>query len=118
MFYADSMPDREHEEDENSRAKEQAEDHQDGADASEKRADKSPHLKVGMDSQVARARAEMAPRIWTAQQDRRGVNEKEDADADAQEEEPKIGVLSKESHFHGAMIKRFQGLRKSNLHSL
>ena len=115
MFHADSMANGQNEEDKNSWPEEQAEDHQDCADASEKGADKSPNLEMGMDSPVARACPEMAPGIWTAQQDRRSVNKEEDADADAQEEEPKVRVLREESHFHRAMMKRLARGRKPNL---
>jgi hypothetical protein len=115
MFYADSMSNRQHEQDENSGAKEQAEDHENGAHAPKNRTDKSPELEMGMDSQVARARSEMAPGIRASEQDRCSVNKEEDADADAQEEESKVCVLREESHFHRAMMKRLERARKSNL---
>src|SRR5436190_20205709 len=104
MFYADSMSDGENEQDENSWSKKQAKDNQHAAEASEKRADKSPELKMGMDSQVARAGSEMAPGIRTAQQDRCSVNKEEDADANAQQEESKVCVLREKLHFHRARM--------------
>ena len=118
MFYTDSMPDRQNEEDQNSRSKKQAEDHEHRAEASEKGADESPELEMGMDSQVSRARSKVAPGIRAAQQDGRRVNKEEDADADAQEKEAEVGVLREESHFHGAMMKRLRRGRKLNLNAL
>ena len=114
MFYANSMPDGENEQDEDSWSKKQAEDQKHAAETSEKRADKSPELEMGMHSQVARARSEVTPGIRATQQNRRSVNKEEDADADAQEEEPKVRVLRQESHFHRAMMKRLARVRKSN----
>ncbi len=95
MFYANSMSDREDEEDENSRPKEQAEDDQHAAQASEKRADKSPDLEMRMDSPVARTRAEVGPGIRTGQEDGRCINQKEDSDADPQKEQARSQRISR-----------------------
>jgi hypothetical protein len=114
MFYANSMPDCEDEQDENSRAKEQAEDCQHAADASEKRANKSPYLEMRMDSPVARAGAEVGPGVRTRQEDGRCVNEKEDSDANAQQEQAEVSVFREKLHSHRGMMKRSLDGRKQN----
>jgi hypothetical protein len=115
MFYADSMPDCEDEQDENSRAKEQAEDYQHAAEASKKGANKSPHLEMRMESPVARARAEVGPGVRTSQEDGRRVNEKEDSDANAQEEQAEVSVFREKCHSHRGMMRGSMRRRKSNL---
>jgi hypothetical protein len=114
MFDANSMPDGQHEQDENSRPKEQPEDDQDAAEATEKRANKSPHLEMRMDSPVARARAKVSPRVRAGQQDRRGVNQKEDPDANAQQEQAEVRVFREKLHSHRGMMKRCLNGRKQN----
>ena len=104
MFHADSMPDCQNEEDEKARAKKQPKDREHRTEAGEERADKSPKLEMRMDSEVASARAEVRPGIRTAHQDRRCINEEENADADAQEEKSEVRVLREESHFHVATL--------------
>jgi hypothetical protein len=109
------MPDCEDEQDENSRPKEQAENYQHAADASEKRADKSPQFEMRMDSQIARAGAEVGPGVRPCQENRRRVNEKEDSDANAQQEQAKVSVFREECHSHRGMMRGSMQRRKSNL---
>jgi hypothetical protein len=115
MFNANSMSDGEDEQDENSRAKEQAEDCKHAADASEKRADKSPHLEMRMDSPVARARAKVGPGVRTRQEDGRCVNKKEDSNADAQQKQAEVSVFREKLHSHRGMMRGSTQRRKSNL---
>jgi hypothetical protein len=115
MFYANRMSDCEDEQDENPRPKEQAEDCQHAAQASEKSADKSPHLKMRMDAPIARARAEVRPGVRTGQEDGRCVNEKEDSDANAQQEQAEVSVFREKLHSHRGMMRASTLRRKSNL---
>src|SRR6478672_890 len=66
VFHPDSVTDCQNEENQHRRPKEQTEDDEDAADATEKRHEKAPDLKVRMNSNVARARSKMGPGGWSA----------------------------------------------------
>jgi hypothetical protein len=95
MVEGDGIDKRNEKGEQNTKAKSQAEAHEDATDATGERAEKSPPIEMGVKIEDAHGAAELGPAMFTREQDR-PANENEDkANARAQQEQTGFAIFAK-----------------------